>query len=188
MADELIQGESAAEPDVVVPQHKAMSVADMWQGIEVRTYVVMEMQGKPSKPKLLHTYYERARDPSAAIEAVKRRCNSKARGGWFRARLAHPVRDLGCVPADSSLYSASDDSLLQVGGSAGWRVHCKCGHSDDFWSFCISPGGVELPVTDYQCPKCYSAWRLGEIRQASLSAEGGYIPAGPIIKRILPRQ
>ena len=41
-----------------------------------------------------------------------------------------------------------------------WNIGCKCGHEDSIDRFTSTPINGELPLGEYQCPKCKSHWEV----------------------------
>lgn len=54
----------------------------------------------------------------------------------------------------------------------------RCGHEADFFDFCRTPVGGDLPQGTHQCPKCLRAWRMEKREEGRWLAGGLYIPPG----------
>ncbi|QBC45875.1 hypothetical protein C1H71_20240 (plasmid) [Iodobacter fluviatilis] len=59
------------------------------------------------------------------------------------------------------------------------QISCKCGHCADFEDFTKTLTG-NLPLGQFQCPKCGRAWRLVQDQAAHISKYGFYYP--PTVK------
>lgn len=64
---------------------------------------------------------------------------------------------------------------------------CRCGFSGDFELFTRTPKGGDLPRNEYQCPKCFSAWRIEAQGAGRWTEQGQYIPPDSVCVPILPR-
>lgn len=168
--------------------------APYWEGIEWKRWVVAMEAGpyKRKKPAYKAVYHVQAKNKAGAlIEAEKRFREEKrrrfptARRPSFAARLAHPVRDLGLTPRPAAGGPAG---VMPVGVDDGWRTSCKCGYCAPVEDFCKTPSGQRLPVSEWQCPKCFRAWRVEAITEAWMSPEGDHLPAQlgcvPIIPQV----
>jgi len=54
----------------------------------------------------------------------------------------------------------------------------KCGHESDFFDFCHTPIGGNLPGGTHQCPACRKAWKMEQSDEPQWFDSGLYIPAG----------
>lgn len=52
----------------------------------------------------------------------------------------------------------------------------QCKHEADFFDFCRTPIGGELPRDTHQCPKCRKAWRMEIIEPGYVTRAGYFIP------------
>lgn len=67
------------------------------------------------------------------------------------------------------------------------EIICKCGHSADLEQFTQTPSGKELPRNEFQCPKCFRAWRLEARGEGWTTPQGQYIPPERVCVAIMPR-
>jgi len=68
-----------------------------------------------------------------------------------------------------------------------FSIQCPCGHTDDTELFSQTPSGQPLPRYEYQCPKCYRAWRVVPKGEGWTTEQGQFIPPERACVRILPR-
>lgn len=163
-------------------------LAWIWYGVRVT-------KGPPKRPRYKATEFVRAADKAGAIKAVKRRLASAPPRASFDAWEAAPAEVatwLKIGPAKPLGPNAEridperpNPRLVNAGGF--FLIACKCGHSDDLETFCRLPGGADLPRNEYQCPKCFRAWRLEAKGEGWRTPAGQYIPPERISVAILPR-
>ncbi|MNO89782.1 hypothetical protein D3C76_812750 [compost metagenome] len=159
-----------------------------WKGLEFKRWVVTVECGpyKRKKPAYQAQFYPLARDKAGAIEQAKRSIYKRLRNPSFAARLAHPGRDLGMKLTDSREPSAAS-AAQPVRPWGEWCVACRCGYRDDVEAFTRTPAGVELPKREYQCPKCFRAWRIEADGEGWTTPEGRFIAPQLRCVAILPR-
>ena len=167
-----------------------MNLKEFYAPMEFKWYVVEVEAGPRRRPTHKAKHYMRARSGTRAIEAIKRTVHTRLRSARFSARYAHPTVDLGfkCVknftPADPAAPLPA--ALRSTQGM--YQITCRCGHADDFDRFTSTPSGVSLPRNEYQCPKCYKAWRIEAIGEGWTAPSGMFVPPERKCVAILPRQ
>ncbi|VVN27112.1 hypothetical protein PS623_04592 [Pseudomonas fluorescens] len=153
-----------------------------------QVYVVTITAGpyKGQKPAFQATRYVRASSAKSAELSARRLVPNKGSRPRFHARLATPA-DLGMKPAtpsDSSYMAA----VPQPATTAGmWCVKCKCGHAADIDLFSKTPSGEDLARNEYQCPKCYRAWRVEQVGDGFTTESGFFVPPSHRCTAIIPR-
>lgn len=157
-------------------------------------WVVNFASGPRKRPTLKGKVLVWADDPAEAVTKTRKNQRWRWLGNSAGLRLgvhrAHPVRDRDASrvifprrPIDSGAPLPAP-----LRSSQGmYCVTCKCGYSADVDDFCRSPSGIELPRNEYQCPKCFKAWRVQAKGDCWVTDAGQVIPPGRETVPILPR-
>lgn len=66
-------------------------------------------------------------------------------------------------------------------------ITCLCGHAADYDMFSQTSSRKPLPRNEYQCPRCFRAWRIEAIGEGRYTEAGMFIPPDKLCRAILPR-
>ncbi|HBN8007493.1 TPA: hypothetical protein L3645_006320 [Pseudomonas aeruginosa] len=166
-----------------------MDLKAFYAGKELKCYVVEIEAGPRRRPTHKSKHCIRASSADKAREGIRNLMQSRVRGARYSVRYAHPVIDLRLTKVENFTPVDPDaplpDALRSTRGM--YRITCRCGHSSDFDDFCTTPSGAELPRNEYQCPRCYKAWRVQAVSEGWRTPEGLYIPPDRKCVAIPPR-
>ncbi|SCW90349.1 hypothetical protein SAMN05216370_0138 [Pseudomonas peli] len=160
----------------------------IWYGVRVT-------KGPPKRPHYKATVFVRATDKAGALKEAKRRLTKAPPRSFFEAWKATPAQVADWLrigpakpPGPNTEQINPERPNPRLADSWGFvLLACKCGHSDDLEAFCRLSSGVQLPRNEYQCPKCFRAWRI-EAEGEGWTAPGGlYIPPKRVSVAIPPR-
>lgn len=87
----------------------------------------------------------------------------------------------------AAILANNSNSTGAAGNEKPMYLGCQCGFSGDFDLFTRTPKGGDLPRNEYQCPKCFRAWRLETHGAGHWTPQGQYIPPDKVCIPILPR-
>lgn len=169
-----------------------MDLKEFYAGRDLKWFVVEIEAGPRRRPTYKSKRCVRTANSAKARESVKRALASAEipiRSPRLSVRYAHPASDLRLKRSESFTPIDPDAPLPTALRSSldMYRITCRCGHSADFDEFCTTPSGVELPRNEFQCRRCFKAWRIEAVGEGWTTPEGLYIPPDRKCVAILPR-
>lgn len=173
----------------VDPYGAMMDLKRFYADRPIRSYMILVEAGPRRRPTYKREHFARAANMEKAQQQVQRTLGDLARRARFTVRYAHPIRDLGLQLVET--FDPRDPTPAELAAMSDTRnvfcITCRCGHRADIEDFTLTPSGQALPQGQYQCPRCYHAWRLANVTEGWHSPQGLYIPPQRKCVTTLPR-